>query len=123
MTKSRRGTPATGTRWRPWTLLPLVATLSLALAAPPTVAAAKDQARPVTTTYENPLAPVVPGDGTVDSCADPTVLQGQDGETIDGKQVWYLYCTTDPLNDEDVGRPDGDAGSSTASPRWCPPTS
>jgi arabinan endo-1,5-alpha-L-arabinosidase len=102
MTKSRRGTPATGARWRPWTLLPLVATLSLALAAPPTVAAAKDNARPVTTTYENPLAPVVPGDGTVDSCADPTVLQGQDGETIDGKQVWYLYCTTDPLNDDDV---------------------
>ena len=102
MTKSRRGTPDTGTRWRPWTLLPLVATLSLALAAPPTVAAATDQARPVTTTYENPLAPVVPGDGTVDSCADPTVLQGQDGEAIGGEQVWYLYCTTDPLNDDDL---------------------
>jgi arabinan endo-1,5-alpha-L-arabinosidase len=102
MTKSRRGTPAAGARWRPWTLLPLVATLSLALAAPPTVAAAKDHARPVTTTYENPLAPVVPGDGTVDSCADPTVIKGQDGETQDGQQLWYLYCTTDPLNDSDV---------------------
>ncbi|WP_169744241.1 family 43 glycosylhydrolase [Knoellia aerolata] len=56
----------------------------------------------MTTTYENPLAPEVPGDGTVDSCADPMILQGQDGETIDGEQVWYLYCTTDPLNDEDV---------------------
>ncbi|WP_377644934.1 family 43 glycosylhydrolase [Oryzobacter terrae] len=56
----------------------------------------------MTTTYENPLAPTVPGDGTVDSCADPMVIQGQDDERIDGKQVWYLYCTTDPLNDDDV---------------------
>jgi arabinan endo-1,5-alpha-L-arabinosidase len=45
---------------------------------------------------------VVPGDGTVDSCADPMVLPGQDGERLRGKQVWFLYCTTDPLNDEDV---------------------
>ena len=56
----------------------------------------------MTTTYENPLAPQVPGDGTLDSCADPTVIKGQDGERMDGEQVWYLYCTTDPLNDEDV---------------------
>ena len=75
----------------------------------------------MTTSYENPLAPDIPGDGTVDSCADPMVIQGQDGETIDGEQVWYLYCTTDPLNDEDV---DGDrrTRSSTASRRWSPPT-
>ena len=65
-------------------------------------AKAKPQPRPVTTSYTNPLAPTVPGDGTVDSCADPTVLKGQDGERINGKQVWYLYCTTDPLNDDDV---------------------
>ncbi|WP_127480990.1 family 43 glycosylhydrolase [Nocardioides pantholopis] len=50
-------------------------------------------------TYENPLAPDLPGAGTVDSCADPAVLRGQrPGE----RQWWYLYCTTDPLNDEDV---------------------
>jgi arabinan endo-1,5-alpha-L-arabinosidase len=47
-------------------------------------------------TYRNPLEPVVPGDGIVESCADPTVIQGQEGE---GR--WYMYCTTDPLNDED----------------------
>ncbi len=47
-------------------------------------------------TYRNPLEPVIPGDGIVESCADPTVLYGQEGE---GR--WYLYCTTDPLNDED----------------------
>ena len=72
-----------------------------AAAAPAAAPAARPKA-PVTTTYENPLAPDVPGDGTVDSCADPMVIQGQDGERIDGEQVWYLYCTTDPLNDEDV---------------------
>jgi arabinan endo-1,5-alpha-L-arabinosidase len=49
-----------------------------------------------TGTYRNPLEPVVPGDGIVESCADPTVIRGQEGE---GR--WYMYCTTDPLNDED----------------------
>jgi arabinan endo-1,5-alpha-L-arabinosidase len=49
-----------------------------------------------TGTYRNPLAPVVPGDGVVESCADPSVIEGQEGE---GR--WYLYCTADPLNDED----------------------
>jgi arabinan endo-1,5-alpha-L-arabinosidase len=48
------------------------------------------------TTYRNPLQPTVPGDGIVESCADPTVIRGQEGE---GR--WYLYCTTDPLNDND----------------------
>ncbi|MEL4317488.1 family 43 glycosylhydrolase [Leifsonia sp. YIM 134122] len=48
--------------------------------------------------YTNPLAPQVPGDGVVESCADPTVLRGQRA----GDSSWYLYCTTDPLNDEDV---------------------
>ena len=62
----------------------------------------KAKPRPVTTSYENPLGPGIPGDGTVDSCADPMIIQGQDGETINGEQVWYMYCTTDPLNDEDV---------------------
>jgi arabinan endo-1,5-alpha-L-arabinosidase len=106
-TRRRTGPTASG-RWRRWALLtPLLATLSLVLAAPASTALVsaaptKAQPRPVTTSYENPLAPVIPGDGTVDSCADPMILQGQDGETIDGEQVWYMYCTTDPLNDEDV---------------------
>jgi arabinan endo-1,5-alpha-L-arabinosidase len=49
-------------------------------------------------TYENPILPKIPGDGTVDSCADPTVVRGQQP----GDRYWYMYCTTDPLNDEDV---------------------
>ncbi|MCW2792597.1 MAG: Arabinan endo,5-alpha-L-arabinosidase [Nocardioides sp.] len=48
--------------------------------------------------YHNPLAPDLPGGGTIDSCADPTVLHGQ----RPGDRYWYLYCTTDPLNDDDV---------------------
>ena len=48
--------------------------------------------------YSNPLEPRIPGDGVVESCADPTVLRGQQlGDT-----TWYMYCTTDPLNDEDL---------------------
>ena len=110
----RRPGPSAPGRWRRSTLLaPLAAALVLPLlagpvsAAPPAKAPAKavkpaKPAKPVTTTYTNPLAPVIPGTGlTVDSCADPTVIQGQSGETIDGKQVWYMYCTTDPLNDQD----------------------
>jgi arabinan endo-1,5-alpha-L-arabinosidase len=47
-------------------------------------------------TYQNPLAPTVPGNGVTESCADPTVMYGAEGE---GR--WYMYCTTDPLNGED----------------------
>ncbi len=49
--------------------------------------------------YRNPLEPTVPGDGVVESCADPMVLRGR-GED---RRRWYMYCTTDPLNDEDLG--------------------
>ena len=48
------------------------------------------------TPYENPLLPDVPGDGVAESCADPSVMYGAEGE---GK--WFLYCTTDPLNSDD----------------------
>jgi arabinan endo-1,5-alpha-L-arabinosidase len=57
-------------------------------------------ARPVPRpgSYHNPLAPKVPGDGTVDSCADPTVLRGQAAHA----HTWYMYCTSDPLNDSET---------------------
>jgi arabinan endo-1,5-alpha-L-arabinosidase len=61
------------------------------MAAGPAVAADSDG-------YENPLLPRVPGDGAVESCADPVVLKGQQP----GDPYWYMYCTTDPLNDEDL---------------------
>ena len=97
---ARRGS---GRRRRLALLTPLLTAVSLALLAGPASAAPGASGdRPVTTSYQNPLAPDIPGDGTVDSCADPTVIKGQDGETLNGEQVWYMYCTTDPLNDEDV---------------------
>ena len=49
-----------------------------------------------TNTYENPLLPIVRGDGVVESCADPAVIRGPIGDPH-----WYAYCTTDPLNDDD----------------------
>ncbi len=48
--------------------------------------------------YENPLLPQVPGGGAVESCADPTVIRADDRSGT----TWYMYCTTDPLNDEDL---------------------
>lgn len=50
-----------------------------------------------TGTYSNPLPIRIPGDGMVESCADPTLIHGQQA----GDTFWYMYCTTDPLNDED----------------------
>ena len=48
-----------------------------------------------TGTYTNPLPIEIPGDGMVESCADPSVIYAPED------QYWYMYCTTDPLNDED----------------------
>jgi arabinan endo-1,5-alpha-L-arabinosidase len=56
-----------------------------------------------TGTYRNPILPAIPGDGVVESCADPIVIRGQEGERDPetGELLWFMYCTTDPLNDED----------------------
>lgn len=47
-------------------------------------------------TYTNPLHISIPNSGgqLVGSCADPSIIYGQD-------HYWYIYCTTDPLNDQD----------------------
>jgi arabinan endo-1,5-alpha-L-arabinosidase len=47
--------------------------------------------------YANPLPIQVPSDGMVESCADPSILHSQ----TPGDNNWYMYCTTDPLNDAD----------------------
>lgn len=38
----------------------------------------------------------------VESCADPSVIRGRQP----GDKYWYMYCTTDPLNDQDKDRND-----------------
>lgn len=75
----------------PLLVLALLTTLTIPLAN----AAA---ARPAPGTYRNPVAPRIAGDGTVDSCADPTVARGRGAEA----RSWFMYCTTDPLNDSDT---------------------
>jgi arabinan endo-1,5-alpha-L-arabinosidase len=64
-------------------------TLSLLPAALPVSAAARN--------YRNPMDIVIPGGGRVKSCADPSVIRSQ----TDGDSAWYMYCTTDPLNNSD----------------------
>ncbi len=67
------------------------------LVAGTTLAATPAPASAATGTYANPLTIQIPGGGGVESCADPTVIR-QRGE---GVQPWYMFCTTDPLNDQD----------------------
>ena len=47
--------------------------------------------------FKNPLTLVDPATGPGVSCPDPAVMS----ETIDKVNVWYLYCTGDPLNSND----------------------
>ncbi|MGA8027475.1 MAG: family 43 glycosylhydrolase [Bryobacteraceae bacterium] len=52
---------------------------------------------PWSTHYQNPLSLYDPKTGPVVSCPDPAMIK-QDFEWFD---VWYLYCTGDPLNSND----------------------
>jgi arabinan endo-1,5-alpha-L-arabinosidase len=63
---------------------------SPALAAEPAVSVTAKQG-----TYTNPLPIQIPNDGMVESCADPSIIYSETDS------YWYMYCTTDPLNDED----------------------
>src|SRR4051794_25818954 len=81
-------------------VLPVLVALCVAAALLPlTSSAAAPRGRPKPPgSYTNPLAPRVPVGGTVDSCADPTVVRGQGRES----KSWFMYCTTDPLNDSET---------------------
>ncbi len=48
-------------------------------------------------TYTNPLNIKIPGGGLVESCADPSIIHSQKPDD----ENWYIFCTTDPLNDQD----------------------
>ncbi len=73
----------------------LLATMGTASAAAPVTAQGK-QATGLT--YTNPLNINIPGDGKVESCADPSIIYSKPPL---GDSNWYMYCTTDPLNDND----------------------
>ncbi|MFN2484054.1 MAG: family 43 glycosylhydrolase [Candidatus Limnocylindria bacterium] len=68
--------------------LAVSAVLALTVAVPRTVLAADS--------YQNPLLPAIDGGGIVESCADPSVIYSD----VDG--MWFMYCTKDPLNDDDA---------------------
>jgi arabinan endo-1,5-alpha-L-arabinosidase len=70
----------------------LIAVMALTLVAP--FAA---PARGASQNYRNPVDVRIPGDGLVESCADPTLIQSQTA----GDDAWYMYCTTDPLHADD----------------------
>jgi arabinan endo-1,5-alpha-L-arabinosidase len=71
--------------------------LALLTLAAPSQAAPTGPDRQGTGTYRNPLSIQIPGDGQVESCADPSIIRGQQP----GDTAWYIYCTMDPLNDQD----------------------
>src|SRR5258708_5103560 len=52
---------------------------------------------PPPSTFSNPLLIQIPAGGTVQDCPDPSIIRGQQP----GDTFWYMYCTTDPLNDTD----------------------
>ena len=54
-------------------------------------------AQVATQKYTNPLSVQIHNDGMVESCADPSIIRSQ----TPGDNYWYMYCTTDPLNDDD----------------------
>jgi arabinan endo-1,5-alpha-L-arabinosidase len=53
--------------------------------------------------YENPLDLQLPNGEQAMSCADPDVIRGQEPSDIN----WYLYCTSDPLTEEEVSEVPG----------------
>lgn len=50
------------------------------------------------TTYTNPLKLQLTGGGIAENCPDPSIIRSQ----TPGDPHWYLYCTSNPLNDADV---------------------
>jgi arabinan endo-1,5-alpha-L-arabinosidase len=76
-------------------ILPLVLVAAL-ISVPRANATRPYQDTPATYTNPLPISTEI-GTGRVESCADPAIIHG--GHT--GDNHWYVFCTKDPLNDED----------------------
>ena len=81
-----------------WTL----AMLAACLLAPSAFAQSSTQGEQVLRTsfpsrYVNPLTLTDPATGPAVSCPDPAILK----QRVSFYDVWYLYCTGDPLNSND----------------------
>ena len=94
---------SSASRVRPILQLALVFTMLLASlggsGAFAQTAAELKQARdlPLFPEFRNPLTLTDPTTGPGVSCPDPAIMS----ERIEGANVWYLYCTGDPLNSND----------------------
>src|SRR6266567_9319368 len=73
------------------------ATALIALLLPASIPRAGSGALASSLTYTNPLVATVTGTGRVETCGAPSIIRGQ----TPGDNSWYIYCTTDPLNDQD----------------------
>ena len=76
--------------------------LILLLAGGPRLARAQNETAALTHqangAYVNPLRLQLPDGTAADSCPDPAIIK----ERRDGRDTWYLYCTGDPLNSNDL---------------------
>lgn len=79
-------------------VLPALGRLSLVCSGLLTACGTTSLPTTVKLTYANPLTITKPGGGQVQSCADPSVIQSRGA----GDSNWYLYCTSDPHNAQDV---------------------
>jgi hypothetical protein len=95
MHRSRRGlSRATWVRFRAPTRLLLAALMiAVASASHTGISGTGSAAR----TYTNPLHVAATAAGPFESCPDPAIIHGQQP----GDTFWYMYCTTNPLNDTD----------------------
>jgi arabinan endo-1,5-alpha-L-arabinosidase len=93
----RRGSSSARAWNRTATWLPVLALLTAATSAEAVPPPSKTEPTLVAQSYTNPLRISIPSGGLVQNCADPTVIRGQQ----QGDNAWYMYCTMDPLNDQD----------------------
>jgi arabinan endo-1,5-alpha-L-arabinosidase len=82
--------------WPPITLF-LLAMATLGLSSCGTGGSNPPIPPPSASTFSNPLLIQIPAGGTVQDCPDPSIIRGQQPSDT----FWYMYCTTDPLNDTD----------------------
>lgn len=92
--RQRRRTPRVSPRLG--TLLALALLLAAVPLTTPTAVAVTAPAP-----YTNPLKPRMADGRIVENCPDPSVLRGR------GRYAgrWYMYCTSDPLNDRETSQP------------------
>ncbi|WNG35329.1 family 43 glycosylhydrolase [Archangium violaceum] len=83
--------------FRQWMGVLLLVAAAACKDVPPPPPETPPEPTPNNKSYTNPLKVSIPGGGQVENCPDPTIIRGQQP----GDEAWYMYCTMDPLNDND----------------------